>query len=185
MPWPLDRMVIQTPDVVNPSRSMPAYQFDRSVDLLEGPQASGGGSPTTTLYPFDVEFTGSGSPLTASVRPGTLNGLIPTNYTDTYSVTNPGVYYLVLSATAAAGEIASCSLSMDASPPAGIPVTLGEPPVAFSYLLGVVIDGVWYRTIGNGSLTAAGQEVFRISKTAPDPGTLPYEIYYTWNITNN
>ncbi len=186
MSWPLNRMVIPTPRIVNPARSMPAFQFDRSVDTLEGPQASGGGSPTPAgPFPFDVEFTGSGTPLTASARPGTLNGLIPTNYLTTYSVTVPGVYYLVLSATAATGEIASCALSMPGSPPVGIPTIMGEPPLAFDYLLGVVIDGVWYRTIGNGSLTAIGQEVFRVSQISPAPGTLPYDIYYTWNIVNN
>ncbi len=185
MSWPLNKMVIPTPRIINPSRSMPAFQFDRSVDELEGPQASGGGAPTSGPFPFDVSFTGSGTPLTAAVRPGTLNGLIPTNFTDTYSITVPGVYYLILSATAAAGEIASCLLAMSGSPPTGIPTNMGEPPLAFDYLLGAVIDGVWYRTIGNGSLTAAGQEVFRVSKIAPAPGTLPYDIYYTWNITNN
>lgn len=145
----------------------------------------GGGGGPSGPYPFDVELTGSGSPLTASILPGTLNGLIPTNIFSTYPLAVPGTYYLVLAATAATGEIASCSLSMPTSPPVGIPTVMGEPPLSFDYLLGVVIDGVWFRTIGNGSLSAAGQEVFRISKASPAPGTLPYDIYYTWNIVHN
>lgn len=185
MSFPLNKMVIPVPDLINPSRGMPAYQFDRSVDALDGPVSSGGGGPAPAgPYPFDVEFSGSGSPLTATIRPGTINGLLPSDYSDTYSITVPGLYYFVLSATVASGEVSAATLSMDGSPPPGIPVELGEPPVAFQYLLGVIVDGVWYRTIGPGSLNAAGQEVFRISKLSPTPGTLPYEIYYTWNITS-
>lgn len=168
-----------------PGGDEPSERFDRQIDSVLSPTSApgGGGGGTTGPFPFDVSFTGGPDPKIAAVRIGTINGLIPTNFSDTYSLAASGVYYLVLTVTATDGQIASATLSMPSSPPAGIPTVQGQPPTSFEYLLGVVVDLVWYRTIGNGSLAAASSEVFRVSKTSPAPGTLPYDIYYTWVIT--
>lgn len=152
--------------------------FGLEVDQILGPTSSGGGG-TTGPFPFDVEFSG----LNATVLPGTINGLLATNYDDVFVITNPGVYFVTLSVTAVDGQLASSTLSFAASPPAAVPVVQGQPPTTFDYLLGIVVDGAWFRTIGLGSLAAAGSEVYRVSKTSPAPGTLPYDIWYTWNIT--
>ncbi len=153
------------------------------LDAIKSPPPGGAGAPATT-YPFDVTFDdGVADPRDTFVKPGTINGLIPSNYADIFSLAASGAYYLVLTCTASDGQIASAVLSFDASPPSGIPVIQGQPPTSFAVLLGVVVDLVWYRTIGLGSLTATGTEVFRVSKTSPAPGTLPYDIWYTWAIT--
>ncbi len=156
----------------------PGFGFE--LDQIKSPPPGGSGSGPVP-YPYDVEF--NGAPGDATVRPGSINGLLSSNFDDVFPLGATTTYYLVLSCTAVDGEITSAALSMPTSPPAGLPTQMGQPPTAFDYLLGVVIDRVWYRVIGNGSLTAFGQEMFRISKTSPAPGTLPYDIYYTWDIT--
>lgn len=156
--------------------------FAQELDSIKSPPPGGGSTPATT-YPFDVSFGTSGDPRDTFVQPGTINGLLPSNYDDVFSLAASGVYYLTLTVTASDGEVASAVLSMEAAPPAGVPTIQGQPPTSFAYLLGVIVDLVWYRTIGLGSLAAAGAEVFRVSKTSPAPGTLPYDIYYTWNVT--
>lgn len=148
-------------------------------------------TPTSTTaatgpFPFDVEFS-AGSDVdhtTATVRPGTINGLVPTNILTTPDLAIATPYYLVLSATVSDGAVTSCSLSFDTSTPSGMPTAQGVPPLSFTYLLGMIIGGEWFRTIGNGSLFAQSYEVFRTSKTSPDPGTLPYDIWYSWALTN-
>jgi hypothetical protein len=162
----------------------PSERFDRQIDTIKSPDsAPSAGGDGGTPPPFDVTFDTSGDPRDTFVRPGTINGVLPSNYDDVFSLAASGVYYLVLNVTASDGEIASATLSFDSSPPAGVPTLQGQPPTAFAYLLGVVVDLVWFRVIGPGSLAAAGTEVFRVSKSAPSPGTLPYDIYYTWTIT--
>jgi hypothetical protein len=160
------------------------YKFSDTEDGFHSPVAGGGGGGIT-LYPFDVEFgAGSdGSHSAGTVRPGTLNGLLPSNFTISDDLSNTGTYYLVLSATATDGEITGCTLAFSGSAPGALPVLQGQPPTTFDYLLGVIVDAQWFRTIGLGSLTANGVEVYRVSKTTPAPGTLPYDIYYTWGIT--
>jgi hypothetical protein len=177
MPLPLPRPPIELFQLTNPV----APGFAEELDAIKSPPPGGG--TVATAYPFDVTFDTAGDPRDTFVRPGTINGVLPTNYSDIFSLAASGVYFLVLTVTASDGEIASAVLSFEVSPPAGIPTIQGQPPTTFEYLLGVVIDLVWYRTIGPGSLAAAGLEVFRVSKTAPAPGTLPYDIYYTWSIT--
>jgi hypothetical protein len=152
--------------------------FGLEVDQILGPTSSGGGTPSSPL-PFDVEIVGT----SATVIPGTINGLLATNYDSVFTITNPGVYFVTLSVTATDGQLGSSTISFAASAPAAVPVVQGQPPTTFDYLLGIVVDGVWFRVIGQGSLAAAGSEVFRVSKTSPAPGTLPYDIWYTWNIT--
>lgn len=139
------------------------------------------------ILPFDVTLVDfvPGTSKTASVSPGSINNIIPSNYLTTYTLLNVTQYFLVLSVTVSSNAVASCTLSCGASAPTGIPVALGAPPTSFEVLLGVVIDGVWYRTIGDGSLTATSMEAFRVSKSSPAPGTLPYDLYYTWQVTND
>lgn len=162
------------------------YKFDPTIDgfQTEWTKTAGGGG--SDLQPFDVVLSGSGASMSAVVRPGTLNGILPTNYDTIFTPLDDSlVYFVTLSATATDGEIGTCTLSFPTTAPAGIPTNLGQPPTAFDYLLGVVSLGVWFRAIGPGSLTAVGQEMFRIDKVSPAPGTLPYEIYYSWAMSSN
>ena len=121
-----------------------------------------------------------------TLAPGTINGLLPTNYNSVFTVSATATFFVVLSVTASSGELASATINFNSSPPAAVPVNMGPNPHSlFDYLLGILVNGIWYRTIGPGGLAAAGAEVFRASKLSPAPGTLPYDIYYTWNLTNN
>lgn len=188
MSWPFNNEVIRGRRDINPMPSMPAEQYERSIDPpFDTPAPAGGGSAPAVIYPFDITFSAGSdsSHAKATIQPGTLNGLIPSNYTTTYDLDITTTYYLVLSVTATDGAITGCSLSMPTTAPSPIPVLMGAPPTSFDYLLGVVISKAWFRVIGNGSLTANGQEVFRVSKTSPAPGTLPYDIYYTWSLVHN
>lgn len=166
------------------------FNLDDRVTNIEINGVSAGTAviPVTTLQPFDVTFTdlGGGTQL-AAIRPGTLTGIIPSNYLTTYTQNKSGTeYFLTLNVTMGGSPIGvtAVSLSFGTSPPAGIPTAAGGPPTSWTYLLGVVIEGIWYRTIGNGSLVAFPVESYRVSQSSPTPGTLPYDIYYTMSVVN-
>jgi len=168
--------------LVYPPDRLPT-QFDRQIDQILSPVAGGGGG--AVVYPFDVISAGTSS---FTVQPGTLNGLLPSNYNSTFTLSTSTTYYLQLAATASNGQITGATLSFVTSAPAAIPTNMGQPPTSFDYMLGILITngaggGTWFRTIGPGSLNAAGQECFRTSKSSPSPGTLPYDIWYTWVLT--
>lgn len=174
----LNAPAVVTPDLVTP-RSV--SQFDRDLDVIESPPPGGGGGASGP-GPFDLEFTPSATPGELEVRmiAGTINAVIPSGYLSLPDILETGEYYLILSVTTADGQVASASVSLTGSPPTGIPVTLGTPPTSFDVLLGVVEDGVWFRTCAVGNKVATPFETFRTGIINPAPGTLPYEIYYSW-----
>lgn len=165
-------------------------KFEPSIDSLgsEWTKTASGGA--TGPYPFDVTFTAGSdaSHRTATIRPGTVNGFVPTDILTTADLSVSSSYYLVLSIVAVDGGIASCTIAFTTVAPGPILTLMGQPPLSFDYSIGMVVgDGselTWYRTIGSGSLFATPQEAFRVSKVAPAPGTLPYDIYYTWALAN-
>ena len=159
-------------------------QWDRQVDDFSGPGLGNGGGGVAVVYPFDVISAGTSA---FTVQPGTLSGLLPSNYNSTFTLSLSSTYYLTLAATASAGQITAATLSFAASAPAAIPVNMGQPPLSFSFLLGILItDGVgggtWFRAIAPGSLFAVGQLQYQTNKASPSPGTLPFDNWYTWLI---
>lgn len=176
-----------SPAVVTPKLFIPglAPGFGFELDQIKAPPPGGGGTPSSALGPFDLSFVAGGSPgtLTPSMVPGTINSVIPSNYLSLPDINDTGTYYFVLSVTTLDGQIATASVALNGSAPAGIPVTMGTPPTAFDYLLGVVQDGIWFRTAPTGSLAAIPFETFRAGITSPPPGTLPYDIYYSWAVS--
>ena len=177
------QMALRRGGSTEPGTAIVSSRFDREIDTIENPAGVGGGGGGP--YPFDAILTADpGTPgySIATIQPGTINGILPSNYSTTYTLDDTLVYFLVASVTVSAGQITAVTLSMPTSPPAGVPVNMGQPPLSFTYLLGVVVDGVWYRVIGNGSLSAISTDVYHTDKTSPSPGTLPYDIWYTWNL---
>lgn len=177
---PLSRPPVEVPDLRDPRRP----GFGLELDQIKSPLASGGGGGGAAPGPFDLTFEPSVTPgeLVVTMIPGQINGVIPSDYLSLPDILDVGEYYLVLSVTAVDGQIATASIDLVGSPPAGIPVTLGVPPTAFDLLIGVVIDGVWFRSTAVGNKVATPLETFRAGIINPPPGTLPYEIYYSWSV---
>jgi len=145
--------------------------------LITPIQDTGG---TTVVYPFQPTITGTDM----TVQPGTLNGMQPSNIGSTFFIPSTGTYYLVLTASAVNGVIATSSLSVSNSAPAAIGVTIGYPVNTFAYPLYVLVNQTPFRLIGTGSLQAVSTEAFRVQKSMPSPDLLPYDSYYTWTLTN-
>lgn len=147
---------------------------------LNGSAIAGLMPPYVPNIPFTVTMAGT----TVSVANGTLNGLIPTNISSTFSAVAGATRYLVLNVTATDGVITGSTLSLDSSAPAAYGTRLGFPPNTFSIPLYVIISLVPYRLIGQGSLNATSVEAFRVQKVMTTPDMLPYDSYYTWQLTN-
>jgi hypothetical protein len=145
---------------------------------------SRGGGAATERYPFDITLTDAGGGnSTATIWPGTINQLLPSNYLTGVTVSNTGTHFLVLDCTASDGEITAAPLAIESAAPPAITPTQGTPPVAFQVLVGIIIDGVAYKVWGNGSVTASAAESYRVDKGSPVPGSLPYDVFYTWEFS--
>lgn len=142
------------------------------------------GSGGSESCPFDLTIGGTdGTEL--KVKPGTINSLLPSNVSSTFTLpanTSSYTRYLVLTASCSDGQVTSATLSVDSSAPSPPGVAMGLPPTSFKVLLGLIDTGKAYRTIACGSVSAKPVEAYRTDKASPVFGLSPYDIYYTWQI---
>lgn len=133
-------------------------------------------------WPFDIRITSSGATRTVTVRAGTINSLLPSNYLSGVTVPETGTRYLVLDVTVTSGAITAAALAADSSVPPAIAPSAGTPPIAFKVLLGVIIDARAVKVWGQGNIQALPVEAFRLQKSVPVAGQVPYDVYYTWSL---
>lgn len=134
--------------------------------------------------PFDITIaTDELLGLYATFRAGTINQLLPDNYLSGVVVPDTGTKYLVLNCTASNGQITGATFTADDDPPDAIEPFAGQPPTTFAILIGVVIDGEAVKVWGCGNIQALGIESFRLQKVTPVAGGLPYDVYYTWQLS--
>jgi len=147
------------------------------------------GSPTADLNlnpvsqqaaaPFTVSISGT----SLTVSSGTVNGLVPTNINSTFIITGTGTEYFYLTVGASNAKVVSSSLAAGAIAPPAIDVIQGQPPLVFYICIYVIVNGVPFRTIGNGSLICTPYEAWRFAKAMTSPDSMPYDSYYSWRVS--
>ena len=150
-----------------------------TINVLAG---GSGGSSVGGPAPFDVLVTRQSPGFRLDVLPGTVGGILPSNYALTYTTaTEAESVFLVATAAATNGVVSSVSLDFRSTVADPIGNSLSVPPSPFSVTLGVLVAGKWYRLTA-GSITAIPVEVFRVAKQSFALGEIPYEAYYTWKL---
>lgn len=149
--------------------------IDTAID-----DADGGGSGSSTVYPFDITVASG----VATFAYGTINGIAPTNIGSSLSISMTGTQYVYLACSAVDGSFVSSTISIGSSAPGLISTNIGYPPNSFSILIHVVVSGTPFRVINRSSLQAISKEAFRTQKVITTPDMLPYDSYYTWSISD-
>jgi hypothetical protein len=148
----------------------------------------GGGTSTPTTHPFqifsrqDPESDPENPTYLVTVRPGTLNGVLASNWTDEEECGEDELGYVVLTVTTTSNGIVSTELSFDSSPPTAeqSPVKWGLP-TSFKVLIGLVRGPqVWQVVYDN--LSYAGVKRITTDRATPAIGQLPYDNWYIWQL---
>jgi hypothetical protein len=153
--------------------------------VLSPPRGGGGGGTPATVHPFKVSASANETNVIVTVRPGTINSVLPSN-TFTANALTPltlaldTIGHVVLSATSDGAQITSAVLSVDlAAPDAQTPAPFSVPTSA-KWLLGVVYNTSVYQLITD-NLDVSGVQQFIADRASPAaPGQLPYEPFYVW-----
>ena len=151
-------------------------------------RATGGGSsaPATRqswdliAYPDpDAEPENANPPYKIRVQPGTLNGILPSNWDTEFNAANTGLHYAKAVITTDGESITGVTIAIDTSEPSE------QEPVEFGiastieYLFGLFAEGAVYRVINPGNITLAPRVWLTTSADpAAAPGESPYDIYY-------
>jgi hypothetical protein len=113
------------------------------------------------------------------VRPGTLNGFLPSNWDEEFTAADTGLYYAKAVIATDGEAITGVTIQIDTSAPANQPAVEFGIAGNIEYLFGLFAEGSVYRTIEQGSISLLPRQYLVVgADPAPAPGELPYDIYY-------
>ena len=113
------------------------------------------------------------------VRPGTLNGILPTNWDIEQSCAATGLFYAKAVVATDGEAITGVTIVINGTAPTvQQPVEFGVAnPV--EYLFGLFLEGSVYRVIGSGHITISPKLWLTTERpTIPAPGELPFSQYF-------
>jgi hypothetical protein len=170
-----------------PGRGITLRQEGNGVRVDLAASISGSSSTPATTQPWDLVVQvdpdaapeSPNPPYLVRVRPGTLNGILPTNWDIEEECAGTGLFYAKAVVATDGEAITGVTIEIDANPP-----TVQEP-VEFGianpveYLFGLFSEGAVYRVIGAGQIVLPTR-TWLVTSADPvaAPGESPYDIYY-------
>ena len=159
------------------------------TEITVAPQRGGGGAASET-HPFQVVAFADpdGDPeapsYLATVRPGTINNLLPSNIfsgaeQQEFSIASDQLQYVVLTSTTDGKRITAASLSVETSAPAAQTPVLFGLPTSIETLIAVVYNTNVFQVVKD-NITLTGKIVVTTSKASPGPGELAFDTWYQW-----
>jgi len=154
------------------------------ISLGKMTQAS---STPATIQPWDLQARvdpdadpeDATPPYLVRVRPGTANGILPSNWDEEFEYPGTGLFYAKAVIATDGEAITGVTIEIDATPP-----TLQEPvefgiAASVEYLFGLFSEGQVYRVIGAGQIVLPTR-TWLVTSADPvaAPGESPYDIYY-------
>ena len=171
-----------------PGRGITLRQEGNGVRVDLAASISGSSSTPATTQPWDLVAQvdpaaapeNPNPPYLVRVRPGTLDGILPTNWDIEEECAGTGLFYAKAVVATDGEAITGVTIEIDANPP-----TVQEP-VEFGianpveYLFGLFLEGSVYRVIGAGHITISPKLWLTTERQSPPaPGELPFEQYFT------
>jgi hypothetical protein len=148
----------------------------------------GGGSAPATRQPWDLVVTtdpqSESEPpaYLVSVRPGTLNGILPSNWNiqQPIEADDEDLYYAKAVIATDGQDITGVTIEIDTTVPEIATAGLFSVPASIDYLFGLYQSGQVYRVIGDGHIVLSPQVWLTVERGGALPGELPYELYYNF-----
>jgi hypothetical protein len=158
------------------------------IGLAASLPRGGGTSTPSTIQPWDLQARvdpaadpeDATPPYLVRVRPGTLNGILPTNWDIEEEVSGTALIYAkAVVATDGEGITGVTIVINGTAPTVQAPQEFGiSNPV--EYLFGLFLQGAVYRVIGAGHITISPKLWLTTERqTLPEPGELPFLQLFT------
>jgi hypothetical protein len=145
-----------------------------------------GGTTPATPQPWDIIATpdpdadpeDENPPYILRVRPGTLNGILPSNWDIEEEIAGTGLFYAKAVIATDGEAVTGVTIEIDGTPPAiQEPVEFGVQ-TNIEYLFGLFTEGTAWRVIGSGQIQLSPRAWLVGDAVNPEPGVSPYTIYY-------
>jgi hypothetical protein len=158
------------------------------TEIVVAPQSGGGTSTPTIFQPWDLlaqvdpdaDPEDETPPYLIRVRPGTLNGILPTNWDIEEEVSGTALIYAKAVVATDGEAITGVTIVINGTAPTvQAPQEFGiSNPV--EYLFGLFLQGAVYRVIGAGHITISPKLWLTTERqTLPEAGELPFLQLFT------
>ena len=147
----------------------------------------GGSSTPATIQPWDLQARvdpdadpeNPTPPYLVRVRPGTLNGILPTNWDIEEECAGTGLFYAKAVVATDGEAITGVTIVINGTAPTvQAPQEFGIAN-SVEYLFGLFSGGAVYRVIGAGHIVLPTRTwLVTSADPAASPGESPYDIYY-------
>lgn len=150
-------------------------------------QSSGGTSATVARQPWDLiarvnpsaDPEDENPPYLIKVHPGTISGFLPTNYDEEFPVAGEGLHYAKAVIATNGNEITSITIAIDDVAPVQQEPAEWAIAEEVEFLFGLFSEGATQRTVADSVITLTPRVWMTLPKTTlPEPGELPYNVYY-------
>jgi hypothetical protein len=151
-------------------------------------QTSGGGTSTPiTRQPWDLiaqvdpdaDPEDENPPYLVRVQPGTLNGILPSNWDEEFERAGTGLHYAKAVITTDGEAITGVTIAIDTTEPAAQEPQEFGIAAEVEYLFGLFAEGAVYRVIGAGHIVLPNRTwLVASAEPSASPGESPYDIYY-------
>jgi hypothetical protein len=155
------------------------------TEIVVAPQS--GSSTPVTPQPWDLiarvdpdaDPEDENPPYLVTVRPGTLNGILPSNWDIEEEVAGTGLFYAKAIISTDGRSITGVTIEIDGAPPAQQAPQIFGIAESVEFLFGIFSEGQARRTIGYGSLALFPQLWLTTATDEPAAhGELPWIQYY-------
>lgn len=139
------------------------------------------GAAGATTGPWNLLLSPSTNPLNtdATILPGTLNGILPSNWNHVFTISKTGIFYAKAVITTDGKNISGVEIAIDGSAPTAQEAQEFAIETNIEYLFGVIADGVAHRVISQGHIEMYTYMWLLATADAPvAAGESPYKIYY-------
>jgi len=145
----------------------------------------GKGGPAPTRQPWDLiatpdpDSTSENPPYKIRVQPGTLNGILPSNWDEEFTAQPTGLHYAKAVITTDGEAITGVTIEINTTAPTEQQPQLFAIEQSIEILFGLFAEGQAYRVIAPGDIRLRSVPWLVTSPNTPrDFGELPYDIYY-------
>jgi hypothetical protein len=156
------------------------------TEIVVAPQGGGASTPITP-QPWDLiarpdpdaDPEAENPPYLIRVRPGALNGILPSNWDEEFECAGTGLHYAKAVVATDGEAITGVTIAIDTTEPdVQEPVEFGIAG-SIEYLFGLFLAGTVYRVIGAGHINLLPEQWLLASADPPaSPGESPYDVYY-------
>lgn len=137
-------------------------------------------SGTVGTFPWRITVDTDGY---VHVRPGTLNGMLPGNiFNPLGPLAGIGTVYVVLSVFTDGVQPTSALLELRNSPPEPPFHLVNIAPFSFEVLIGLTVNITPFNVV-DGLLQAEPVNVLQTTIASPSPGQTPWELHWSWGVT--